>query len=137
MADIPLSQPQLSLAKPLYQEQIAGMAGENLLAGDVVYIDSVTGYFKKASASTAVTAESYGIVVKDCDKNMPCTVFRSGNFGGFDLTTNPYWGVIYLSDTFGRIADSPGTISKVLGHVVPAYGQALGSAPDKLVMLEY
>jgi microcystin-dependent protein len=99
---------------------MSGTAGATLSAGDIIYLDTSDGEWKKADASTASTSEnvmlgiaqgsgtdgntiSGGVLVRGKDQN------QSG------LTAN---NVYYLSDTAGEVSTSAGTVSIELGYAI-------------------
>ena len=51
---------------------------------------------------------------------------------GFTFT-QAYGAQIFVSDTDARLGDAAGTVSVVVGRVIPAWGQSLGTAADKLL----
>jgi hypothetical protein len=42
---------------------------------------------------------------------------------------------VYVSDTDATLADSAGTVSRVVGRVVAGHANIIGGTPDKLLML--
>ena len=101
---------------------IAGIAGENVSTGNLVYLKS-DGLWWKASALTSATVDKVqlgiaqsagisglaitgGVLTRGVDTHDTGT---AGNYG-------------YVSDTSGAIGTSAGTISKIIGQFIPTAG---------------
>lgn len=102
-------------------------------AGTPVYIDGTTGKLVAASAADLATARVAGITTRGSQAALGVTTLIMGEMEGFDLDGINYNALVYLSDTPGRISDTPGSVVVPLGIVQPAYGQKLGSSPDKVI----
>jgi hypothetical protein len=115
-------------------EQITLPAAETIVPGAPVRIDPSTGKFTNANGSTAAEARAYGIAVgtHDVIAGLPVTAVRVGVLDGFTFSQN-YDAAIYLSDTDGRLADASGTVSVVVGRVIPSTSELLGGALAKLL----
>lgn len=109
----------------------------DLTAGEVVIIDPTTGKLKAARGTTAPLARVYGITLRSVKAGFGVTVLRSGILDGFDLSGLDYDDPVFLSDTAGGIlADAAGTVSTVIGRVIPGTSTLLGTAYDKLLEVE-
>ena len=117
-------------------EQMTLPAGEAITAGMAVRLDTTTGKFTKANGSTAPEARIYGIATKTVASGMPVTAIRQGVMDGWDLSGLAYDAVVYLSDTDGRLGDAAGTVSTVVGRVIPGTSEALGTAYSKLLLVD-
>lgn len=117
--------------------QLTLIAGEDILPGSVVRVDTATGKFVLANAATQAASRAYGIAAgsKVALSGFPITAVRVGVIAGFEVD-EAYDADIYLSDLPGSIANSAGTVSVVLGRVIPGGTNALGSANAKLIMFE-
>lgn len=106
--------------------------------GQAVRLDTSSGKFTKANGTTAPEARIYGIVVggKANVANEPVTAIRKGVIDGYDLSGLAYDAPVYLSDTDGALADAAGTVSVVVGRVIPATSTTLGTAFDKLLLVD-
>ena len=49
----------------------------------------------------------------------PVDVMVRGHIAGFDFTSQAYDTTLYLSNTAGLLADAAGTVSVVVGRVLP------------------
>lgn len=116
--------------------QVTLPAAEAITAGQAVRLDTSNGKFTKANATTAAEARFFGIALKSAAAGEPLTVLRSGIIDGFTLTSQAYDAAVYLNDTDGVIGDAAGTVSTVIGRVIPAHAQTLGTALDKLLLVE-
>ncbi len=87
-------------------------AGEALAAGDAVYIDANTKIWKADASADDAAAKAYGIILEAVAVGDWRTVYKSGPFAGYSKAAN---GLIYLSDTPGRLGDAAGTVSIVVG----------------------
>ena len=110
-------------------------AAEVIVAGAPVRIDT-TGKFTNANGTTATEAAAYGVAGRTVAAGEALTAVREGLLDGFDLS-GAYWSAVYLSDTDGRLGDTAGTVSTLVGRVVPAWGQNLGTAADKLIEVRF
>ena len=112
-------------------QQLTLVAAEAIVAGNAVRIDTTTGKFTKANGSGAGEARIYGIATKTVPAGMPCTAIRRGILGGWVLDALAYDASIFLSDTDGAIDTAAGTVSTLLGRVVPLQQTPLGVNPNK------
>lgn len=111
-------------------------AAEAIVAGAPVRLDTSTGKFTNANGTTAAEARVWGIATKSVAAGESLTAIRNGVLDGFDLASQNHDAALYLSDTDGRIADAAGTVSTVVGRVIPGTGTTLGTAYDKYLSVE-
>lgn len=116
-------------------EQMTLPCAEAVIAGQAVRIDTTTGKFTLSNGSSAGEARIYGIATQSQAAGLAVTAVRRGVFDGFDLSAKAYDLAIYLSDTDGMLADAAGTVSTVVGRVIPNFGVTLGTAADKLLLV--
>jgi diaminopimelate decarboxylase len=117
-------------------EQMTLPTDEAVTAGMAVRINTTTGKFTKSNGSAAGEARIYGIATKTVASGMPVTAVRKGVMDGWDLSGLAYDAVVYLSDTDGRLGDAAGTVSTVVGRVIPGTSEALGTAFSKLLLVD-
>ena len=119
-------------------EQMTLPTAEVCSPGQAVRLDTSTGKWTKSNGSSAGEARIYGLVVGGVANvaGMPVTAIRQGVIDGYDLSGLAYDAPVYLSDTDGALADAAGTVSVVVGRVIPATSQALGVANDKLLLVD-
>ncbi len=115
-------------------EQMTGPTVEAVLAGAPVRIDTSTGKFTNANGTSASEARVYGIADRSAAAGETITAIRKGVLDGFTFS-QAYDAAIYLSDTDGTLADTAGTVSTVVGRVIPAWGTTVGTAADKLLLV--
>lgn len=111
-------------------------AAEAIVAGAPVRLDTSTGKFTNANGTTAPEARVWGIAVHSAAAGEPVTAIRNGVMDGFDVSGLAYDAPVYLSDTDGRLDTAAGTVSVVVGRVIPATGTTLGTAFDKILSVE-
>lgn len=118
-------------------EQMTLPAGEAITAGNAVRIDTSTGKFTKANGTSAAEARVYGIAVKTVPAGMPVTAIKKGVLDGFDLSSQAYDQAIQLSNTDGMLEDgTAATVDVPIGRVIPATAVTLGTALDKLLLVD-
>src|SRR6478752_8163844 len=100
-------------------EQMTAPAAETILAGAPVRIDTA-GKFTNANGTTTTENRVYGIATASVIAGEALTAIRRGVLDGFTFT-QAYDAAIYLSDTDGTLADAAGTVSTVVGRVIPAW----------------
>ena len=105
--------------------------------GHAARLDTSNGKLTKANGTTAPEARILGVTVGGVANiaGMPQTVIRKGVIDGYDLSGLAYDAPVYLSDTDGALADAAGTVSVVVGRVIPASAVNLGTALDKLLLV--
>jgi len=119
--------------------EVSVPAGAALAAGATVRFDA-NGKAVAASASAAGTADIYGInVTRGVNQaNITCQVVRRGKVMLYDasganvLAGLAYGALVYASNTAGRLSDSAGTVSVVIGRVVPIWST---NPPEKALEL--
>ena len=112
-------------------EQITLPAGEAILAGAPVRQDT-SGNLVNGNGTTATEAAIIGIATKSVATNEALTVLKKGVLDGFTLA-GAFGSLAYVSDTDATIADAAGTVSVIVGRVIAAKGQQIGTAADKLL----
>lgn len=112
------------------------VAGENITGGQAVKIDPTTGTAHLSNGTAAAEARIFGIALKSVVSGLPVTILRKGVIDGFDVDGNDFDDPIYLSDTDGTLADAAGTVSVVVGRVIPGTAVLLGDGYDKLLFVD-
>lgn len=118
-------------------QQMTLVAAEAITPGAPVRIDTSAGKFTNANGTSTTENRVWGIAVgqKAILAGTPCTAIRRGVLDGYNLS-QAFDAPIYLSDTDGTLADSAGTVSTVVGRVIPGTAVTLGTTPDKLLSIE-
>lgn len=134
MADITPSATAIMVVESF--EQCTLPAAEAIAPGQAVRIDTSTGRFTLANATTAAEARVYGVAVgsHNIPAGYPVTAIRRGVLAGYTLN-GAYDAAVYLSNNDGALADAAGTVSTPVGRVLPATASTLGSAASKLLLL--
>ena len=109
-------------------------ATEAIVAGAPVRIHT-DGKFTNANGTDTTENDLYGIATVSAAAGEPVTAVRRGVLDGFTFS-QAYNAPIYVADTDGRLGDAAGSASKVVGRVIPAWSQRLGTAADKILSVE-
>lgn len=117
-------------------EQMTLPFAETCAVGDAVRIDTATGKWTKANATVAGEARIWGVLVSKDAAGAVGTAIRKGVVEGFNLDAMAYDAAAYLSNTDGKLADGAGTVSTVIGRVIPAFATTVGTAADKLLHVD-
>ena len=118
------------------ETQFTLVAAEAIEAGAPVRLDTSSGKATNANGTAAPEARILGIALKSVPAGMAVTILRKGVLDGFALAALAYDAAVYLSDTDGRLDDTAGTVSVVVGRVIPAFATTLGTAADKLLFVD-
>ncbi|MFZ6028032.1 MAG: hypothetical protein ACOYYS_09980 [Chloroflexota bacterium] len=118
-------------------EQMTLPAAEAITAGMSVRIDTSTGKFTKANATTTAEKRAYGMATKTVAAGQAVTAVRKGVVDGYDISSLAYDAEVFLSDTDGMPADAAGTIEKKIATVIAGTSTTLGTAYDKLLRIDY
>lgn len=109
---------------------------ESLAVGDAVRIDTTLGKWTGSNGSSSGEARLWGILVSKDPAGAVGTAVKKGVLEGFALSALAYDAAVYLSDTDKTLADGAGTVSKVVGRVIPATAPITGTAYDKLLEVD-
>lgn len=114
--------------------QLTLPAAEAIEAGAAVRIDT-NGKFTNANATTTTENRIWGIALRSVAAGATVTAVRRGYISGFTFS-QAYDAIIYLSDTDGVLADAAGTVSTIVGRVVPGWAKLIGDSPEKLLQVD-
>ena len=109
---------------------------EDITAGAPVRIDTTNGKWTKANGTSAGEARAWGVATRTAKSGNALTAIRKGVMDGWDLSALDYDAPVYLSDTDGRLSTVAGTVSTVIGRVIPGTSTTLGTAFDKMLSIE-
>ena len=112
------------------------IAAEAIVAGQAVRIETSTGKFTGSNGTTSGEARIYGLAKESVAAGFPVTAIRKGVVDGWDISGSNYDATLYLSDTDGLLGTTAGTVSVVVGRVIAANSQPLGTAADKLLFVD-
>lgn len=121
-------------------EQATLPAGEALLAGDTVSIDS-NGKFVKGDADGAGTLGIiYGVATRSVASGETVTAIRRGVMTGWSWSSTAYWTNVLAADTAGEITvtsseSNGGSADVVIGRVIPIWDHVIGGSPEKALLL--
>ncbi len=116
-------------------ERHEGVAGVAVTAGQVVRLDTSSGKYVLANATTSANVGNRpGVALNNADANGALTVLFKGEIDlGDALSALAYDAQVFLSDTDGAMADTAGTVSKVLGTVTPRWASVTA---DKVLRVD-
>lgn len=117
-------------------EQITAPTDEAISAGQMARYATATGKLTKGNGSTAAEARILGVAITTVTAAgaNACTVVKRGIVDlGDALDAVAYDAPIYASDTDGTLADTAGTVSTVIGRVIPGWG---ATTADKLLFVD-
>lgn len=125
----------IAAARPVQViEQFTGPAAEAITSGQYVRYNVTTGKVELGKGTTAAEARKGGIAVQSAAAGETVTAVRKGDLDvGNALSALTYDDDVYLSDTDGILADAAGTVSLIVGTVVPAWG---ATTADKLLRVD-
>lgn len=117
MADITRNANRIALVFPndaeRYDYEMGTVIPER---GQTVYFDA-NGRVDLADANVAGRQQTRGICLETLGRG--CSVLKRGHVFGYNVDALAYDAPVYQSDTAGEISDTPGTLNRVLGRVVP------------------
>lgn len=132
MADLSVTATDVAVVKMI--EQGVGPAAEAITAGQAVRLDTTSGKITKANASTAAEARIAGIALRSVAAGEAVTFVRKGIVSlGAAMDALTYDDDVFLSNTDGTLADGAGTVSTIVGTVVP---QWTATTPQKNLRLD-
>jgi len=118
MADITVTAGQVGAVYPLKADIRTYTAAAAITAGQPVYIVAASGTVGVADANDSGKEQCEGIALNAAAIGQAVDVLRAGECYGFTLSGN-YDSLAYLSDTAGSLADAAGTMTVIVGRVVP------------------
>lgn len=130
MANLTITAAEVAIVKS-YQQWTAPLA-ETIAVGEAVRIDTSTGKITPANGTDAAESRFWGILASIDGAGITGTVIKEGVIDvGNALSALAFDAPVYLSDTDGTLADAAGTVTVIVGRVVPAW--AAGASADKLL----
>lgn len=117
-------------------EQATLPAAEAITAGMAVRIDTSSGKFTKANATTEAESRVYGIATRSVAAGEAVTAVKRGVLDGYDIASLAYDATVWLSATDGLLADAAGAMQTPIGRVIPGTAVTVGTALDKLVLVD-
>lgn len=134
MADIAITPANVAMVLPL--EKVTLPAGEDIDAGQVVRLDTATGYAVLANATSAAEGRAIGVAVRSVVEGEAVTIVKRGLVDlGDALDAETIDEELSLSNTDGALDDGAGspTTAVPIGRVWPAFGAV---AADKLLFVD-
>lgn len=124
------------VAPVLVFEQVTGPVNEAVLAGQYTRINTTTGMRQLGNGTNSTEVGVWaGIAMRSAESGGAITFVRRGiiSLGPTALSALAYGANVFLSDTDGMLDTAAGTVSTVIGKVVPGYGS---TTPDKLLFVD-
>lgn len=115
--------------------QITATAGAAITAGSPVTFDGTNDTLWPSDANDAAKDGVVGIATRTVAAGESVTALRRGLMDGWSNLPVP-GSVVFVSDTAGTLADAAGTLSLAVGIVVPVFDQPLGTAADRMLLVE-
>ena len=133
MANLTVTAADVAPVKVL--EQYTAPAAEAITVGQVVRLDTTAGTWTLANGSAAGEARGLGIAISAANQaGIAITAVIKGVLDmGDALGDLTYDDDVFLSDTDGTLADAAGTVSLIVGRVVPGFAS---TTPDKLLRVD-
>ena len=133
MAELTVTAADVAPAK--FIEQSTGPAGEAIVAGQLVHFGTATGKYLLANGTGATTvAGPLGIALNGGTTNITISVLHKGLLDvGEALAALDYSDPVYAANTAGVLGDAAGSVSTVVGRVVPGWGAITA---DKLLRID-
>lgn len=133
MADLTILAADVSVAR-IFSQLPDGPADETITPGQAVRYNVTTGKYTKANATTAAEGRVIGICTSVMGDGLTISVMRKGFLEvGPALAAVAYDAPIYLSNSDGVLADTAGTVSTVIGRVMPGWA---ATTAEKLIMVD-
>lgn len=123
------------IGTPGQADQFTSTLAEAITPGSAARIDTTTGGFTNANATTTTENRIFGIALNDTNPAAR-TVVRRGYLDGYDLSGLAFDAPVYLSDTDGRLSTTAGTTTVIVGRVVAGNSNLLGTTADKLLFVD-
>lgn len=114
--------------------QMTLVCTEAILAGSPVRIHT-DGKWTNANGSSAGEARIWGIAVASKAAGEALTAVRNGILDGF-TTDMAYDAAVYVGNTDALLQDTAGTVSTVVGRILPGTSEVLGGSYAKLLSVE-
>ncbi|MGP1664473.1 MAG: hypothetical protein ACTS5I_00870 [Rhodanobacter sp.] len=136
MADITITPADVRIVR-IVEMLPDGPANEALGAGEVVRLDTTTGFYTPANGTAAGEARPVGIAVTTANyANATISVMKSGILDvGDALDALAYDLPLYNADTDGALGSAAGdaTVDNIVGRVVAGWADTAG---DKLLLVD-
>lgn len=120
----------------LVWEKLTLPAAEAIDAGEVVRLDTSSGYATLANASSAAEGRVLGIAINSAVAGQAVTIVKRGLVDlGDALTAETIDEVLAISNTDGKIDDGAGTPTADynIGRVYPSFG---ATTADKILLVD-
>ncbi len=119
MADIAFNAARIAAVTETKPHMRFYRANSLITRGQPCYL-MANGSIAPTAAGVAGTVNPFvGVAMSTVDANEVTSVLWDGSLGGYDLAAIPFGAPVYLSNTVGALGDTPGTVNKPVGVVLP------------------
>lgn len=135
-----LTRPILDIVDTEFLQRMTLPAAEAIEAGAPVRIvpsSTGAGRWTNANATDMTEGKAWGICTRKVAAGETATAVRRGIVDGLEVSSYDYGQVLFLSDTDGRVSDTPGTVAIPIGRVIPATAVPTGTAFDRLAEIDF
>ena len=114
------------------------LASVAITAGQALYVVAATGRVALSNSSAAnALAVFRGIALNTVGIGYAVEVLEEGYVDGFEIAALAFDASVYLQDTAGAIGTAAGTVSAVIGKVVPLSDKDVATGlPSKLLFIK-
>ena len=134
MADLTIAAADVAALEII--EKFTAPAAEAIDAGEMAVCDETSAKLALSDASSqALLGFGPGIALRSAAlADEPVTILKKGIVGlGAALAGLAYDAAVYSSDTAGKLADAAGTVTLIVGYVVPVWD---GTTPGKALRID-
>jgi hypothetical protein len=131
--ELSITSADVHLVRATDNEIFTAPMGEAGTGGQYFRHNTTTGKLEKGNATSSTELGGlYGVLIDDAGVGMPGTIALPGAIIdlGDALSAAAYDAPIYASDTDATLATSAGTVTRVVGRVLAAFG---ATTADKLM----
>lgn len=115
--------------------QFTAIAAAAITAGSPVCFDGTNDTVWPSDANDVAKDACAGIATRTVGVGEAVTCIRRGYMSGWSNLPVP-GSLIWVSDTAGALADTAPVTAIVVGTVLPVSGQPLGTAADRVLLVE-
>jgi len=119
MAEIAVTARMIGPVHPSKAEIYDLIAAEAITPGLPVYINAAGKAGIADANGQAPINTFFGIALNSAGIGGAVSVLKRGTLYGVDLSTIAYGGMVYVSDNVGKLADTTGTTTLVVGQCIP------------------
>ena len=136
MADLTLATAdEISVGTSGPNTQFTGVAGAAITAGSPVCFNGTDSTLFPSDANDVAKDAVAGIATRTVAIGEAVTCIRKGFMSGWSNLPVP-GSLVWVSDTAGALADTAPVTALIVGMVVPVHGAPLGTAADRVLLVD-